>query len=666
MTAARNRTAAWMSWACAFVSVLTAVLLLLVPHTPVSRGLGGLFVLVLAGSSVATWLLPEPSRAGQILGWGLATSPLVFLGSGILAGGADRPAVVVLAAAASVSFAVRAITRSHGTTAGWRPRPEHLLGGGLAACVAVLTLASAAFWASYHGLLHSAVVYEILRGGAPPQNPYFAGEPLHYYWGYHLFAAYLVRIAGIDPLTALGWWRVLSGGLLVVVLSRIGRRFGITGPRAVIGAVAAMLGLNALGWVFLVPQAGAALELLGSAADRPLQILGMMTLGYNRRLGAGATIILNLSGFAPALAFGLLGVDRALIAGRSRAAAAAALACTCGAFVINPLGGASALLVGLPLVVGRVVHRRCSALRVSWGAASLCLGALLAAPYVLGLGAEETRELVRPALSTGRLWQLLWVLGPLALAAGLSCTVHPRRCFPLWLAAGTAAAFGTLLELPAKDEYYFLRAAALPLGILASGWISRRRPLSLVLLGVLLVPPAAITVAAYGSAVARPLPLAARVTDLVIVPEGRDEARAYAYLREQTPQDSVVVEPFGPGQLSFLPAQGSDVPSLARRRMFLGFMSGIDKKTGGMLLGGHSGLDQRVQTIERVFSPRTPPEALAAELQAIHRPCFLVLRDRSAKAARLREQLSRRPDLFRVVFDSHRITIVQPLDETTP
>jgi hypothetical protein len=42
---------------------------------------------------------------------------------------------------------------------------------------------------------HASIVAE-LRKGLPPQNPYFAGEPLHYYWFFHLWPAALAWLTG--------------------------------------------------------------------------------------------------------------------------------------------------------------------------------------------------------------------------------------------------------------------------------------------------------------------------------------------------------------------------------------------------------------------------------------------------------------------------------------
>ena len=40
-----------------------------------------------------------------------------------------------------------------------------------------------------------AVVSELAKGDVLPINPYFAGDPLHYYWMPHVFSAVQYRVA---------------------------------------------------------------------------------------------------------------------------------------------------------------------------------------------------------------------------------------------------------------------------------------------------------------------------------------------------------------------------------------------------------------------------------------------------------------------------------------
>ena len=52
---------------------------------------------------------------------------------------------------------------------------------------------------SFHGLMHASVVYRILEGGAPPDDPLLAGSPLPYPWLHHLLVAWLCRMLEVLP-----------------------------------------------------------------------------------------------------------------------------------------------------------------------------------------------------------------------------------------------------------------------------------------------------------------------------------------------------------------------------------------------------------------------------------------------------------------------------------
>jgi hypothetical protein len=51
-------------------------------------------------------------------------------------------------------------------------------------------------------LVHLSVVAELAKGDFPPRNPYFGGEPLHYYWLYFLYPTLASRLAGASSSTA--------------------------------------------------------------------------------------------------------------------------------------------------------------------------------------------------------------------------------------------------------------------------------------------------------------------------------------------------------------------------------------------------------------------------------------------------------------------------------
>lgn len=601
----------------------------------VARPLALIAVLLAPGVS---WVLALGStrwRLGSLLYYSAVTTPVLLLGAGMLAGGQAEQGLLLLdilslAALAWASFRPSMIDAPR--------RPSGAAWAALALCatVAAGTALSPAFRASYHGLLHSSIVYEILRGGIPPENPYFAGEPLHYYWGFHLIAALLVEALDIDPLAAFALLRCFTAAALPLAVARLGRRCAPRRLNAATAALAGMVGLNALGWLLLLPRSGEALRLWREAAN-PLSLLSLMTWGFNRRLAAGLTIVLNLSGFATGLALGLVAAEQAALAARGKGwkSLAAAALLIAAAVVVNPLGGGCGLLILAGIGLGSLWASRSK----RWNPAALAgLGAgaagfVAAVPYLLHIAGGETRTLA--ALAAPRLWQTGWVLGPLALLAlPVLATAHRRgtlrRWWPLLLAAALPAAGGLLLSLPAQDDYYLLRAAALPLGLVAAAALRIRArrwrgpKLAAVLLFLLL--PGAITSAAYLAAARRPLPVGAAERDLLLLPASRDETRAYTFLRDETPPDAVVLERFSESQLSFLPAQGADVPVFGQRAEYLGFNSGVGRRSGGMLIGGYRDLPRRREQLEALFAPGCKPR-IAEEIRAgLSRPVYLLAR----------------------------------------
>ncbi|MET0154335.1 MAG: hypothetical protein ABW298_17230 [Candidatus Binatia bacterium] len=70
---------------------------------------------------------------------------------------------------------------------------------------------------------HTAIVAELTRG-LPPQNPYFAGEVLHYYWFYHLWPAVISILADVTARDAVILTIPIDATLFVVSLGLLFRQ----------------------------------------------------------------------------------------------------------------------------------------------------------------------------------------------------------------------------------------------------------------------------------------------------------------------------------------------------------------------------------------------------------------------------------------------------------
>ncbi|TPW09793.1 MAG: hypothetical protein FD129_2088, partial [bacterium] len=103
---------------------------------------------------------------------------------------------------------------------------------------------------------HAAVVFEIERGGIPPQDPYFAGLPLQYMWFFHWIMAGIRKVVAVTPFDLM----VIVNGLALMTLimasadlaAWLARRQGESpGRAATLAAVVVPLGLGVLFWLVM-------------------------------------------------------------------------------------------------------------------------------------------------------------------------------------------------------------------------------------------------------------------------------------------------------------------------------------------------------------------------------------------------------------------------------
>jgi hypothetical protein len=80
-----------------------------------------------------------------------------------------------------------------------RALPAALLAGLGAALVFAVGGASSRIAQSFHGLNHSAYIYQIHNGIVPPTNPSSLGMPANFYWGYHAVLALGMEVLDVTP-----------------------------------------------------------------------------------------------------------------------------------------------------------------------------------------------------------------------------------------------------------------------------------------------------------------------------------------------------------------------------------------------------------------------------------------------------------------------------------
>ncbi len=489
-------------------------------------------------------------------------------------------------------------------------------------------------------MFHAQIVLEILRRGIPPQDPSYFGMPLTYMWGFHVWGAAVCEAMGITPYDIFPW---VGGSMMAVVALGAYRLARELWPERAIARLApaiVALGMNALGWLWLVPRLALWPILQGHAAAETARRLahalfvapypnsvssqllrsGYMVLGsllYKfmcaNTLGAAMALVVATA----ALAFAAL---RGAGAGRLAALAIAAM----GMGAVHPLLG---LPAGAALLVGLAASAWGASARAPALRAAAAVGAGLAAAAGLDwlmlhggiTGGEQTRIHFMTVNLPALLQDLLVVAVPAVLG-----WLEARRASPALarLGLGFAASFLVLalfLDLPYIGEVYLVYGVYLGVAIFAAAGLrrlwqlaSRRRAGSLAAVGLalILLPNALLLFNAFARQ--------ATGRGFAGYPETGDERAAFDYLRDRVPNDAVVVD------TQFF--SGSAAAAYSGRRGFYGGMRQAD------LVGyPHDVMAARERCVLRLLLLPGLDDSVFAALDAVRAPLFVVGRRTPAR-----------------------------------
>ncbi len=542
-----------------------------------------------------------------------------------------------------------------GTT---RPRgafwaPVLLAGAGWLALVMVLQARNPRLVPSWHGFLHSAIVERFPASGLVPENPFYAGEGLHYYWFYHWIGAGLARALNLDPLTALRWLSLGALVLLVLGAALIGRRiYRSTWAGLAIGLFA-IAGMNPLGPVIAAGRhfiqhrplaewhgARAPVEtvfvsdaLADTLMSRPA--LPAMYLGADWRNGQNLVWFFDISSRALGLA-ALVLLLALLVRPEPGAGGLAALAgATALTTALNPIVGlAGAGLLGASLLaLGWRFHRPAPASRAMprealWKTAALAAGVLGALPTYMvllrhsggagGLSNPAQVQLKILALGAGALVLVpLALLGARATRNASSLSVHAVALAGLGLLAAAVA-----IHLEKGNEHNLVNAAAVLLAVPAAGWLVQRldgssRPPAVgrrrVLLAALLFLP--VTAGTWWSFDGRPgLPLRTAGGRLLREPPGHPLARFYDWtVRHTDPHAVFLVDPSQPVKMS---GNVMELPAFTGREIYVGQLN--------YMSSSYPDVRARMQLARKAEAGFPLDERDLAGLRRLGRPVYLV------------------------------------------
>lgn len=638
--------------ACAVVLAAAAVLAAALPSGPL-RATVVLFALWTVPGIALLRTLPRRREGWIDLGLALALSPFLVgaLVTGLLYAGftpALAGALALLAGGSALVWTMLGrpgLPRREGPTdvESPSPAPRPAAFSALLLLLTAFLVLSPAYRsnrvrASIHGMLHASILYSAAENAPPPENPFFAGEPLRYYWTWHAAAAAGAYLGSVEPTWV--FTSMNTAALVAFLLLLAGLGLEIWGNNLAT-FLTALVGFSSLGAAGLVrthfARPLATLDEIAQGVD-PINYIKAFTL-HDDRISVTLTKFLNVSSFP--CAFALLAATWLLwrrFVGRPSAVGAVLLALAqAGSIVLSPITGA---VGGLALGAVTLLRLTGSERRASLVAAGALLGGLLlSAPLVAtGMGEEEdltTERVVAlesdPALAREKLEDALFALGPALLPALVAAGWlgrRRRRDDLLLLGAGLLLlVLGVALHFPVRSEYKMVRMAAPLVGLFAAGWavpLARRRRLAgslgpLLLLG-LFAPSSAAVWNVYRRHAEAHLPYFGEGPLIRIDAAAHPVAEAYDWLRTEAPRDAVVlVDPRSRLRHHFAgPHHGEETPVLAHRPVYtdLGYYMTDYEPT----------FPRRSALVGRLFGRGSLAPGDYQALASLRRPIFLLAR----------------------------------------
>jgi len=255
-----------------------------------------------AGLAVALAYLPGALAAGRLApGWSRAGRFLLALGLSVfLAGGAgsllliagldgDRAArvLLVLLALLSISAGIRRAASPAREAAEGSVWACALI---WAAAMGIFLLSNPALLSRSDGAFHAAVTLQIANRGVPPEDPFFAGLRLLYFWGSHAWAGLWIaldpRIPVWFPLVVMN----LAGAIACMLgLGLLAQRLGARSAGVRASALAGALGYAPFAWAWIAARAASG-EVTGLA-----EVERLVHGGIASALGVMGTGLLHLS-----------------------------------------------------------------------------------------------------------------------------------------------------------------------------------------------------------------------------------------------------------------------------------------------------------------------------------------------------------------------------------
>jgi len=639
--------AAW--FACASAAALAAV----------RPGVfGGPFAWLLAASALAlvpgAWLARRlaPSGSGPRAALALLLAPAVCGAVLTLARLAGLGLLDSARSLAAVSALLAAWEALHPSGQGRGPveRPLALVFAiATAATIAAVHVLHPVLSARSDGAFHAGVAWAAVRQ-LPPEDPFFAGLPLRYFWGLHAWAAgWLALAPRLGAYAPLLWANVTAALAALLAVAALARQLG-AGPRAAVLAQGlALAGAAPFAWLVLAGRASsgdvrgvaewrAALE---HGADHALRALDPGWLHPSLVLPLDKFVVLTPFAWALAgMALAALALADTLARSDTRAAARLGVIVAATGF-LHPVGGlaiAGAVLAGAAVSATRSREARAGSLQAL---AAVAVALLALAPYFASIapgGADNDASAVSPRLAvnaSGLASALVagaWLLPPawLVLARRERGDAFRPALLAMLAALVTPAC---LLRIGGDNQSKFLNLAFLlasaPAAVAWSTAPRRARATALVLLAVSALP----TLACMGWAYAH------QSTSSDDAPS-RPDAAIVSAVSDLSPRDAVLVDATQDSTRGAAPALAGET---GRALLWSGaFMA---HKWGHPA----DALALRAAAAAALAAGQWPEGAPGALLDSLHREVWIVLPDDSAHLAGPEERVVARAANTRLV-----------------
>jgi hypothetical protein len=525
-----------------------------------------LSVALLPGIAILFLVFGERMGIGEACIFGGALSPLILTLIAIpfvREGGGPGPVPGTVTALSLLILIIGLFTRGSSERRKTIPPRAWLMALALTALIVVPVLVNPGLRVRSDAWFHAAVAESIGRAGLPPDDPYYAGIQLRYFWAYQVYLLTLRAAVPASLFDLMAAINIVFFPIYLMTLFALSSRIGTKRSGPFWSMLLAVFGINVFGSLLLAGRvafgATRGLTLLRGIIDGgshyvltnlALHYVGSISFFLDKFL-VGSAFAMTLGMFLIAVYFlagWLVSGDRRELVFAGLFAGSAILFHTVIGFSLVLCGGGALVVLSLR---GMRTKENATTRRSLIGLALLGATVLLCVPYLRTILPPRGPGAGLFAVNGAFLWTVLAAgILPLALLAvrvtreGIKGT---GAIFILFL-AGFALLLGAFARMPLENFDKIVYLALLPLVVLAGDGVPLLRSLfgrmSRVgaVLGMFLIACGAATVALGLAGYIRdrgedvPVPLKNGRIDLSAA-----DREAYRWIRENTPRQSIFI-----------------------------------------------------------------------------------------------------------------------------